>query len=202
MIFSETNSKIAPALAKAWGEIENPKHNTSVSVKLKSGGSYTFDYTDLGGILDEAKRVFKVNGISVIQNAYTVIVEGKKMVSVETMLLHTSGEYVKSLPLQFEANANIQDMGGQITYMKRYSLSAMLGISTEKDDDANGSMGNEVQFNEKSGVTVAVLKAKWETLAGNLEGFEKFYADQQKAGYNNNQMDVFLTKKLQAKKGA
>lgn len=203
MIFSETNSKIAPALVKAWGEIENPKHNSSVTVKTKSGSSYKFDYTDLNGIFDEAKRVFKANGISIIQNAYTVILEGKKMVTVETMLLHSSGEYVKSLPLQFEANANIQDMGGQITYMKRYSVSAMLGISTEKDDDANSSMGNEVKFNDKPNApTVATLKAKWQTLAGNLEGFEKFYQDQQTAGYNNNQIDMFLTKKLQAKKGA
>lgn len=146
MIFSETNTKIAPALAKAWSALENPKHNTSVTVRTKSGSSYTFDYTDLGGIFDEAKKAFKENGLTVIQNAFTTHLDGKKYVSVETMLLHTSGEWVKSEPLQFEANANIQDMGGQITYMKRYSLSAMLGIATEKDDDANGASGNSYEY--------------------------------------------------------
>jgi hypothetical protein len=149
MIFSESNTKIAPALAKAWAEIENPKHNSSVKVKTKSGGSYSFDYTDLGGIFDEAKRVYKDNGLSILQNAHTNVIDGKKLVSVETMIFHSSGEYVKSEPLQIDANPSIQDMGGQITYMKRYSLSAMLGIATEKDDDANGASGNDYQMNQK-----------------------------------------------------
>lgn len=149
MIFSESNTKIAPALAKAWAEIENPKHNSSVKVKTKSGSSYTFDYTDLGGILDEAKKVFKENGLTIIQNAYTSISDSKNLISVETMILHSSGEYVKSEPLQMAANTSIQDMGGQVTYMKRYSLSAMLGIATEKDDDANGVSGNDYQQNNK-----------------------------------------------------
>jgi len=147
MIKSESITKIAPALAKAWAELENPKHNASVTVQKKSGGSYTFDYTDLGGILDEAKRVFKDNGISVMQNAHTEESESKLIVSVETMLLHSSGEWMQSKPLRMNANASIQDMGGQITYLKRYSLSAMLGIATEKDDDANGASGNDYQMN-------------------------------------------------------
>lgn len=149
MMFSESNTKIAPALTKAWAELENPKHNTSVTVKIKSGGSYKFDYTDLGGIFDEAKKVFKDNQLTIIQNAHTIMSEGKKLISVETMILHSSGEYVKSEPLSMEASNSIQDMGGQVTYMKRYSLSAMLGIATEKDDDANGASGNSYEQSNK-----------------------------------------------------
>lgn len=149
MIFSETNTKISPALANAWAQLENPKHNTSVTVKTKSGGSYKFDYTDLGGIFDEAKRVFKDNGISILQNASTKELNGNLMISVETMLLHSSGEWVKSEPLQMPCSNSMQDMGGQVTYMKRYSLSALLGIATEKDDDANGASGNEYQLSSK-----------------------------------------------------
>lgn len=149
MIFSDTNTKIAPALAKAWAELENPKHNKSVKVQTKNGGSYTFDYTDLGGILDEAKRVFKDNGITIIQNAYSDVAEGKLMISVETMFLHSSGEWVRSQPLKMPSSNNMQDMGGQVTYMKRYSLSAMLGIATESDDDANGASGNSYQLSDK-----------------------------------------------------
>lgn len=149
MIFSESNTKIAPALAKAWAELENPKHNAKVKVQTKNGGSYTFEYTDLGGILDEAKRVYKENGISILQNASTKELNGNLMITVETMFLHSSGEWVKSEPLQMPSSTNMQDMGGQVTYMKRYSLSAMLGIATEKDDDANGASGNEYQMENK-----------------------------------------------------
>lgn len=148
MIKSETIAKIAPALVKSWGEIENPKHNTSVKVHTRKGTSYTFDYTDLNGIFEEAKKVLKENGIAIMQNAYTDLIEGQSMVMVETMMIHTSGEWMQSNTLKMPTSVNIQDMGGQITYMKRYSLSAMLGIATEKDDDANGASGNEYEIKE------------------------------------------------------
>ncbi|NOG28556.1 ERF family protein [Lysinibacillus fusiformis] len=149
MIFSQENTNIATALAKAWGELETPKHNSTVKVSLKSGGSYSFDYTDLNGIFEAARKVFKENGISVIQNSYTESAERGPLACVETMFLHSSGEWVKSLPLKFPAATGMQDFGGQITYMKRYSLSAMLGIATEKDDDANGASGNTYDYSNR-----------------------------------------------------
>lgn len=149
MIFSQENTNIAAALAKSWGELETPKHNATVKVSLKSGGSYSFDYTDLNGIFEAARKVFKENGISVIQNSYTESTERGSLACVETMFLHSSGEWVKSLPLKFPAATGMQDFGGQITYMKRYSLSAMLGIATEKDDDANGASGNTYDYSNR-----------------------------------------------------
>lgn len=150
MRMSESITKIAPAMAKAWSDLTNPKHNASVKVNTKNGGSYKFEYTDLGGIIDAIKPIYKENGISIIQNPYTDYVDGKLFISVETMLLHSSGEWMMSDPLKMPANNSIQDMGGQVTYMKRYSLSAMLGLSTEKDDDANGASGNDYQMNNNS----------------------------------------------------
>lgn len=145
MIFSETNQEIAKALVKAWASIDTPKHNTSVTVKTKKGGSYTFEYTDLTGIFEALKEVYKDHGMMVMQNAYTQ----DNLICVETMLLHESGEYVNSKPISAIASQDMQEMGGQVTYMKRYSLSAMSGISTEKDDDANFASGNDAQFNQR-----------------------------------------------------
>lgn len=146
MIFSESNKSISKALVTAWGSIETPKHNTNVTVKTKTGGSYEFSYTDLEGIFDALKIVYKENGIAVLQTPKTFFQDGNLVLSVETMLLHESGEWVKSEPLSVLASNNMQDLGGQITYMKRYSLSAISGISTEKDDDANGVSGNQVEY--------------------------------------------------------
>lgn len=146
MIFSQTNQSISKALVAAWGQIETPKHNTNVVVTTKSGSRYEFSYTDLEGIFEAIKEVYRENKIAVLQNAYTTKVDGVTMVSVETMLLHESGEWIKSGPLQAVAAQNMQDLGGQITYMKRYSLAAMLGLATEKDDDANGVSGNQVEY--------------------------------------------------------
>lgn len=150
MIFSESNSNISQALVSAWGKITTPKHNTNVTVKTRSGSSYDFSYTDLEGIFDALKEVYLEHKIAVLQTPNTFLLEGTLMVSVETMLLHESGEWVKSEPLSVAASNEIQGLGGQITYMKRYSLSAISGISTEKDDDANGASGNSVEFGKKS----------------------------------------------------
>lgn len=155
MIFSEQSGEISKALVASWGVIKTPKHNTNVTVKTRTGGTYEFSYTDLDGIFDAIREVYKDNKIAVLQNAHTTIEDGTTYVTVETTLLHESGEWVKSQPLKVAANSNIQEMGGQITYMKRYSLSAMLGLATEKDDDANGSVGNEVQFGDKSKLSQA-----------------------------------------------
>lgn len=196
MIFSESNAKIAPALVKSWGEMESPKHNTSVKVTTKNGGSYTFEYTDLGGILDEAKRVLKDNGISIIQNASTSKQDGLLIVSVETLLLHSSGEWVKSDPLQVPASPGIQDMGGQITYMKRYSLSAMLGLSTEKDDDANGASGNTYEQTPK---IPASLKAKYKLFKGSDVGFDAWVAEQLGKKRDYPQMEQILIEGIRKK---
>lgn len=149
MIFSESKQEISKSLVTAWGAIETPQHNASVTVTTKSGGEYKFTYTDLAGIFEALKTVYKDNGIAVLQEPKTFFEDGKLMLSVETLLLHQSGEWVKSEPLIVVASNNMQDLGGQITYMKRYSLSAISGISTEKDDDANGACGNGVEFDDK-----------------------------------------------------
>lgn len=160
MIFSESNQSISKALVSAWGSIETPKHNTIVTVKTKNGGTYEFSYTDLEGIFDALKGVYKENGIAVLQTPKTFVQEGNLMLAVETMLLHESGEWVKSEPLSVVASNNMQDLGGQITYMKRYSLSAISGISTEKDDDANGVSGNQVEYKNRQSEAPRKLSEK------------------------------------------
>lgn len=149
MLFSEQNANISAALGAAWSQIDTPKHNSTVKVTTKNGGSYTFDYTDLSGIFDVVRDVYKEHGVAIMQNSYTEVTPNGLLACVETTFLHSSGEWVKSLPLKFPAATGMQDFGGQITYMKRYSLSAMLGIATEKDDDGNGASGNTYDYSSR-----------------------------------------------------
>lgn len=62
---------------------------------------------------------------------------GEGMLSVKTILKHSSGEYIMSdsMPIKFGKTA--QDFGGTNTYLRRYSLSSILGLSFEKDTDGN-----------------------------------------------------------------
>ena len=66
-----------------------------------------------------------------------------------TTLMHESGQF-KGSAMEFNPMAGnkgtnkLQEIGGGITYAKRYTWSAMLGISVDTDDDANGMKGKDV----------------------------------------------------------
>lgn len=120
-----------------------------------------------------------------------------KIIDIDTgefELLASSGE-----------GADTQDkgVGKAMTYSYKYLFLRSFAIPTGEDPDKISSAEldaeeekNETKSTEKNESKVATLKAKWNSLAGSLEGFDDFYDKQLKAGYNETQMDVFLTKKL------
>jgi phage single-strand DNA-binding protein len=64
-------------------------------------------------------------------------------VSVGTIVFHESGEYIEYPPLILKPeNTKPQSIGSAITYAKRYALSAIFGITSDKDDDGNKANGN------------------------------------------------------------
>ena len=66
-----------------------------------------------------------------------------------TQIMHESGQF-KGSAMEFNPMAGnkgtnkLQEIGGGITYAKRYTWSAMLGISVDTDDDGNGMKGKDV----------------------------------------------------------
>lgn len=66
--------------------------------------------------------------------------DGTKIVMVTT-LAHTSGQWMKSyLPLNPSKNDS-QGIGAAITYLRRYSLSAIVGVVCDEDDDGETAVG-------------------------------------------------------------
>ena len=144
--FSEQFNEVAAAFAKSQLAFKPIKKNRKVKVQTKQGGAYTFEYADLGAILDMARPILASNGIAVTQNARIQRIDtGAPYIVVDTMLIHESGQYIIYDPLEFAADGNIQANGGTITYLKRYALAAALGIATEEDDDGNAAANNDVQ---------------------------------------------------------
>ena len=60
--------------------------------------------------------------------------------SVETLISHSSGEWINSICHAPVSKQDAQGVGSAITYLRRYSLAAMCGIAQE-DDDANSAVG-------------------------------------------------------------
>ncbi|HEY3425810.1 MAG TPA: ERF family protein, partial [Negativicutes bacterium] len=59
-------------------------------------------------------------------------------ITISTILLHNSGEWMEFEPLTLKAvKADPQGAGSAITYGRRYALSSILGVAWDEDDDGN-----------------------------------------------------------------
>ncbi len=143
MRYSESLKNIGPALAKVQAEIKNPIKN-----QVNKGVQGAPKYANLEDTLqDYVRPVCSKYGISVIQSITT----GENgMVGVCTLLLHESGEYIESdyvyceivIPTNSSGKKILtegQATGVCITYLRRYSLNAALGINGDKDTDGSYS---------------------------------------------------------------
>lgn len=126
---SESIKELATALAKFQGEVKNPT-NTATNPFFKS------KYAPLNDVLNLVRPILSKNGLSVVQAPSG---DGNNII-VTTTLLHSSGEYIEFPDLILKADkATAQGAGSAITYGRRYAISAILGISSEDDDDGNGA---------------------------------------------------------------
>src|SRR5258708_6136813 len=147
---------IVAALAKAQGEFPPIHKDKEVTVITKAGKRYSFRYAPLETVMEKVRPVLARNNIAIMQYA-----SEKEIV---TVLLHTSGEWLSSPPMKIsmEEEGSMQAMGSAITYAKRYSLCAMLGVVADDDDDGNAAGGNNVETtkdNTPDGKRDAVSKA-------------------------------------------
>ena len=102
----------------------------------KDKQGYGYKYTDIDTVISYIRPILAENGLGFVQALSSV--DGKP--AMTTRVLHTSGEWIEDtvvLPDVVLAKTNAaQNMGASITYMRRYSLCAILGISADEDTDA------------------------------------------------------------------
>src|SRR5271170_2431517 len=129
---SETINELASALSKAQGEMQ-------AAIKDKVNPFFKSSYADLGSVWDAARPVLSKYGLCVMQTT-ELVAEGARIVMVTT-LAHTSGQWMKSyLPLNPSKNDS-QGVGAALTYLRRYSLSAIVGVVCDDDDDGETAVG-------------------------------------------------------------
>ena len=130
---SESIKELATALNKAQAILQ-------IAKKGSENPFFHSKYADLLAVWDACREALTSNGLSVSQIADTDF-EGKAV--LETILMHTSGEWIKGrLPLM-PVKSDPQAQGSALTYARRYSLSSIIGLCTEEDDDAEGAMRGE-----------------------------------------------------------
>lgn len=133
---SDSIAELAKALASFHSEVKQP-------LKDKANPFFKSKYVPLENVVEAITDIAPKHGLSFLQ--YPVNQDDK--VGIVTILMHSSGEYIETDPVFAQpAKNDPQAMGSVITYLKRYSLSAVFGITSDEDDDGNkATFGNNGQ---------------------------------------------------------
>jgi len=148
-----------------WKDYQNLYLSAQRLEKKEDNPFYHSKYVQLKDVLAEAKRLciennfifFQVPKISdditteeittkQVGSEKIIIEKNLKFVQIlETTLQHISGkEIVAQINLPVKDSNDPQKLGGALTYMRRYSLTSILGLE-EEDQDGNDNAGQEVR---------------------------------------------------------
>lgn len=130
---SDQINELAAAMAKFQADLKPAiKGNTNPYFKSR--------YADLQACWDCCREALVKNGLSVVQGSRE---SNGEVVTVDTRLMHASGQWIESSLTMKPAKADPQGIGSAVTYARRYALSAILGIVADEDDDGNAATHNE-----------------------------------------------------------
>lgn len=149
--------KLAAALAKAQGEIKPPAKTKTVDFQPERGSRVKYKYADLADVMEAIKGPLSKNGLSIMHRIHR---ESRSSYMLETTLLHESGQSISSwYPLPDPITSKPQTFGGLLTYARRYSVSALVGIASDDDQDAVVDLTDEKKPREKKATEPEALAA-------------------------------------------
>lgn len=141
--WSDERGNLFAALAKAQGQIANAK-------KGAVNSHFNSKYATLTSVIEATKGPFADNEIAVVQIlGHTTIMEKESKrrddyALVQTIVTHSSGEFMQWETTCRVADASPQKLGGGWTYLRRYSLCAIGQIGSEDDDGNDNIPGKTV----------------------------------------------------------
>lgn len=167
MTHSESLNELAGALAKAQAVMKGAPRDAQ-------NPHFRSRFASLASVWEACREALTSNGLSVIQmpgpageGAVDLVSEGEildagRQVVVTTMLLHSSGQWIRDSLTMTARDATPQSIGSAISYARRYGLQAAVGICAE-DDDAEAAMGRQApqaQAQDRTPAPVAAREAR------------------------------------------
>jgi len=130
---SEQINELAKALTVCQGQLKPAEKNVANSF-------FKSKYAALPDVMEACRQPMSKNGLAIIQTTDT----SENGMVLETILVHTSGQWVSSLWPINPVKSDPQGLMSAVTYARRGSLMAILGIVADdaSDDDGNAASGN------------------------------------------------------------
>lgn len=138
---SDNIDQLATALAKAQAEF-------SIAELNQKNPFFKSTYADFESIVRASRPSLTKYGLSVVQSVYRMADGNTYLVSI---LLHASGQWIKSQAQHNPPKTDIQSLSSYNTYLKRMCYSSLVGVVTgDVDDDGEASMIRSNDVNYKS----------------------------------------------------
>jgi hypothetical protein len=134
------------ALAKAQMDIEVAGlHNENPFFKSR--------YADLATVVRASRPHLTKNGLSVIQQ---IMPNDDGQLILHTILAHSSGQWIETRMRVIPAKNDVQTLGSTLTYLRRYSYAALVGVVAGTDDDDGEVAVAHYRDTQSKGVGISV----------------------------------------------
>lgn len=125
---SESIKELAAALSKCQGSMR-------AAEKDRENPFFKSSYSTLAAVWDACRKPMADNGLAIVQMP-TLSEEG---VVLESILMHASGEWISSVLKLNPVKNDPQGIGSCLSYARRYSVSAMVGVCSGDDSEDDGN---------------------------------------------------------------
>lgn len=128
----ETNN-----LNRKFAEVLNEVPNFSTD-ETANAGSRTYKYLNLATLLKNIKPIFAKHGLAFTQKVtFNGTGDGRQILGTIETIIFDDTDQMTVCEYPFFVTGDPQQVGSAITYARRYSLTAILGIFPDKDDDGS-----------------------------------------------------------------
>lgn len=122
-------------LSKKFMQVLNEVPNFSTD-ETANAGSRTYKYLNLATLLKNIKPIFEKHGIAFSQKVtFNGTGDGRQALGTVETIIFDENEQQTVCEYPFYITGDPQQVGSAITYARRYSLTTILGIFPDKDDD-------------------------------------------------------------------
>lgn len=160
--FENVKAEVATDLIKLVNDLKGLEKSSQVEYfvqnkKTQEWQKKSFNYVPLDNILNKIKEN---SNFALLQ---PVGIDENGVNGVKCVLIHKSGHVFETdtYPFAIQQGAKLQDEGAEITYRKRYSLGAFLGMATEEDTDGNDDEATNSVERKASPKQVEILKKNY-----------------------------------------
>lgn len=125
------HDSLEDALVAALSELTVVHAGRTAKVEMKQGGSFSYDYADIADVVKMTRPILAKHGLV----ALTPIHDHPQGLACRVLIVWAGGETLDLGSFPFPAGRDAQTTGSAVTYHRRYSLVAALGMAAGDDDD-------------------------------------------------------------------